>query len=198
MITPTTTRSSNSSASNTWRSWRTAGLPGGLRTWSWTQDALKEINGPTLAWIAGPAGAYTAKDHHFRPGQTIDKQIVLINDTREPQNFTAAWTATVGGKPVGQGQTRGSLAVSEIRFLPFQVIAPAEEAGGKADGQITLTATIGETSHQDTFAFRVFGEGRPGRDQIAVVDPDGLTSRMLAKLGYRTQSLEWRGVPRWW
>ncbi len=54
---------------NTWRSWRTAGLPGGLRTWSWMQDALKENNGPTLAWIAGPAGAYTAKDHHFRPAR---------------------------------------------------------------------------------------------------------------------------------
>ena len=180
---------------NTWRSWRTAGLPGGLRTWSWMQDALKEINGPTLAWIAGPAGAYTAKDHHFSPGQKINKQIVLINDTRQPQNFTAAWTATVGGKQVDKGQMQGSLAVSEIRFLPFQVIAPAEEAGGKADGQITLTATIGETRHQDTFAFRVFGEDRPGSGQIAVVDPNGLTSRMLAKPGISDPSLEWRGCP---
>ena len=110
---------------NTWRSWRTAGLPGGLRTWSWMQDALKENNGPTLAWIAGPAGAYTAKDHHFRSGQKIEKQIVLINDTRQPQHFTAAWTATVGGKEVGRGTKQGSLAVSEIRFLPIQVVAPA-------------------------------------------------------------------------
>jgi beta-galactosidase len=176
---------------NTWRSWRTAGLPGGLRTWSWMQDSLKEINGPTLAWIAGPAGAYTAKDHHFRPGQTINKQIVLINDTLEPQHFTAAWTATAGGKPVGQGQAQGQLAVSEIRFLPFHVVAPAEEAGGKADGRITLTATIGAASHKDTFAFRVFGEDRPGRGEIAVVDPSGLTGRMLENLGYRTRP--WRG-----
>ena len=92
---------------NTWRSWRTAGLPGGLRTWSWIQDALKENNGPTLAWIAGPAGAYTAKDHHFRSGQKIEKQIVLINDTRQPQQFTAAWTAAVGGQGSGQGHEAG-------------------------------------------------------------------------------------------
>ncbi len=45
-------------------------------------------------------GAYTAKDHHFKPGQQIEKQIVLINDTRQPQDFTAAWTATAGGKAV--------------------------------------------------------------------------------------------------
>jgi beta-galactosidase len=177
---------------NTWRSWRSAGLPGGLRTWSWMQDALKEINGPTLAWIAGPAGAYTAKDHHFSPGQEIKKQIVLINDTRQPQTFKAAWTATVGGKEVDRGQMRGSLAVSEIRFIPFQVTAPAEEAGGKADGQITLAATIGEIRHQDAFAFRVFGMDKTGSGVIAVVDPAGVTSKMLASLGYRTRY--WNGA----
>ena len=75
---------------NTWRSWRTAGLPGGLRTWSWMQDSLQEVNGPTLAWIAGPAEAYTAKDHQFSSSQQVRKQIVLINDTRQPQDFTAA------------------------------------------------------------------------------------------------------------
>jgi beta-galactosidase len=180
---------------NTWRSWRTAGLPGGLRTWSWMQDALKEINGPTLAWIAGQAGAYTAKDHHFSSGQKIEKQIVLINDTRQPQDFTAAWIATVGGKEVNKGQQRGSLAVSEIRFIPIQVIAPAKEAGGKADGQITLTATIGETKHQDTFAFRVFGEDRPGSGEIAIVDPDGMTSKMLANLGYTPRAWNGEAVP---
>ena len=109
---------------NTWRSWRTAGLPGGLRTWSWMRDALEEVNGPTLAWIGGPAGTYTAKDHHFRPGEAIAKQIVLINDTRQPQDFTAAWIAAVAGKPVGQGRMQGRLAVSEIRLLPFEVVAP--------------------------------------------------------------------------
>ncbi len=177
---------------NTWRSWRTAGLPGGLRTWSWIQDELKEVNEPTLAWIAGPAEGYTAKDHHFAAGQKIDKQIVLINDTRQPQDFTAAWTAAVGGKEVGKGMEQGNLAVSEIRFIPFQVIAPAEEAGGKADGQITLSASIGATKHQDTFMFRVFGEDLPGRGEIAVVDPDGMTGKMLANLGYTTRA--WNGA----
>src|SRR3974390_2622667 len=128
---------------NTWRSWRTPGRPGGLRTWSWIQDALKEVNGPTLAWIAGPAGAYTAKDHHFSPGQKIEKQIVLINDTRQPQNFTAAWTTPMGGKEVDKGQLQGSLAVSEIRFIPFQVTLPSARSAPRSEpiaGQITLSA----------------------------------------------------------
>lgn len=169
---------------NTWRSWRTGGLPGGLRTWSWMQDALKEINGPTLAWIAGPGGAYTAKDHHFCSGQKIVKQIVLLNDTRRPQDFKVAWTAQVGGKEIGSGTEHGSLTVSETRFIPIRVTAPAVESDGKMDGQITLTAMIGETTHQDTFAFRIFGEDPSGKGRIAVVDPNGMTSKMLAELGY--------------
>ena len=98
---------------------------------------------------------------------------------------------------MGRGTKQGSLAVSEIRFLPIQVIAPPEEAGGKADGQITLTASIGETTHQDTFAFRVFGEDRPGKGEIAVIDPDGTAGKMLANLGYTTRAWNGAAAP-WW
>ena len=182
---------------HTWRSWRTAGLPGGLRTWSWIQDTLQENNGPTLAWIAGPAGTYTAKDHHFRPGQKIEKQIVLINDSRQSQEFTAGWTATVDGKEMGGGREQGRLAVSEIRFLPIRAIAPAQEAGGKAEGQITLTAAIGQTTHHDTFAFRVFGEDRLDTAEIAVIDPDATAGRLLANLGYTTRAWDGAAAP-WW
>ncbi|MFI5068617.1 MAG: hypothetical protein ACHP9Z_32205, partial [Streptosporangiales bacterium] len=183
---------------NTWRSWRTAGYGGGLRTWSWIQDALKENNGPTLAWIAGPPGAYTAKDHHFRAGQKFAKQLVLINDTRDPQEYTASWTATVGGKPVGGGRLNGTLAVSEIAKLPIQVLAPAVPAGLKADGRIVLTAAIGNARHHDTFAFRVFGPDPPAKGAIAVVDPGGLTRKMLKELGYTTTTrfagTRWNGA----
>jgi beta-galactosidase len=82
--------------------------------------------------------------------------------------------------------------VSEIRFLPIQVVAPPAEAGGKADGRITLAASIGQTTHRDSFAFRVFGEDGPGKAEIAVIDPDGATTKMLASLGYTTRA--WNGA----
>ena len=176
---------------NTARSWRTAGLGGGLRTWSWMQDALKEINYPTLAWIAGKPEAYTAKDHNFNSRQRIQKQIVLINDTRQPQDFTARWIITVGGKTMHQGEIRGKLAISEIRKVPIDMLMPTVRAGNKAEGQIVLDATIGEAIHEDRFAFRVFGKVNPARGEIAIVDPEGLTGKMLKKLGYNTRV--WNG-----
>ncbi|MGB6729038.1 MAG: glycoside hydrolase family 2 TIM barrel-domain containing protein, partial [Terracidiphilus sp.] len=177
---------------HTCKSWRTAGLPGGLRTWSWLQDKLKQVNYPTLAWIAGQPEAYTAKDHHFSAGQKFQKQIVLINDMRQPQDFAATWMATIDGKTVSNGELRGTLAISEIRKLPIEITASALEAGGKADGQIKLTATIGEATHLDTFEFRVFGANQPASGRIAIADPDGLTSSMLANLGFTPQA--WNGA----
>ena len=179
----------------TWRSWRTAGLPGGLRTWSNMQDGLKDLNYPTLAWIAGPSGDYTAKDHHFSAGQKFQKQLVLINDMRQPEDYTATWTATVGGQTVGQGQEHGSMAVSEIKFIPIEITAPAEDTGGKADGQITMTASIGQVQHQDTFTFRVLGADQPASGDIASVDPEGLTGKMLANLGYTTHAWDGAAAP---
>ncbi len=76
--------------------------------------------------------------------------------------------------------------------MPIEITAPQVEAGGKADGQITLTATIGEATHHDTFAFRVFGEDQPASGETATVDPGGLTSKMLASLGYTTHA--WNGA----
>ena len=176
---------------NTWRSWRTTGLSGGLRTWSWMQDALKEVNYPTLAWIAGKPDAYTAKDHHFNSGQKVQKQIVLINDSRQPQDFTAKWIATVNGQTTGQGELRGTLEISEIRKLPIDIMMPKVKTGGKAEGQITLTAKIGDATHEDSFAFRVFGKVKPEKGDIATVDPEGLTIKMLEDFGYKTHA--WNG-----
>jgi beta-galactosidase len=176
---------------NTARSWRTAGLGGGLRTWSWMQDALKEINYPTLAWIAGKPEAYTAKDHNFNSRQNVQKQIVLINDTRQPQDFIARWTITVGGKTTHQGELHGRLAISEIRKVPMDILMPNIKTGDETEGEIMLKATIGEAIHEDKFAFRVFGKVNPARGEIMVVDPEGLTSKMLKKFGYNTRA--WNG-----
>jgi hypothetical protein len=76
----------------------------------------------------GPANP-AAKDHHVKAGQAINKQIVLINNARQPQSFRADWTAIVSGKQVAAGHVEGSLAVSEIRFIPLQMTAPMEAAG---------------------------------------------------------------------
>jgi beta-galactosidase len=222
---------------NTWRSWRTWGITGGMVPWSeahgfqrkpapsvdlgpfrpgrrgtytrtvspyylkyWDPQtyevqpggqALLANNGPTLAWIAGKAGRFTEKSHNFRPGQPVEKQAVLINDQREPQPYTYQWTVTSNGKALASGQGRGTLREAQTAFFPIRFRTPEVGAGGKVDGQVRMTATVGSRSHQDTFAFRTFGPAPAAKGEVAVVDPEGKTTEVLRSLGY--QPVAWTG-----
>ncbi len=46
-------------------------------------QALIRNNQPLLAYIAGKPARFTSKDHIFRPGDIVEKQIVVINNSRE-------------------------------------------------------------------------------------------------------------------
>jgi beta-galactosidase len=183
---------------NTWRSWRTMGVSGGMIPWHHDRHpSLQNVNGPSLAWIAGAgsipdqsnkdAPVFTAKDHSFRAGQTINKQIVLINDHRAPQAYSATWEVVLNGKKLASAVKTGTLKISEMLFLPVQFAAPKNVTNGKAEGQILLTAKIGPDTHQDTFAFHVFAPQPQPRGTLHVFDPVGDTSAMLKSLGYAVQ-----------
>ncbi len=46
--------------------------------------ALLRNNQPVLAYLAGKPDAFTSKDHNFLPGETVEKQIIVINNSRRP------------------------------------------------------------------------------------------------------------------
>ena len=54
--------------------------------------ALIENNRPLLAYIAGKPGAFTSKDHIFFPGETVSKQVILINNSRETVTADCHWS----------------------------------------------------------------------------------------------------------
>ena len=46
-------------------------------------EALIRNNMPLLGYIAGKDGAFTSKDHNFLPGETVEKQLVIVNNSRK-------------------------------------------------------------------------------------------------------------------
>lgn len=156
---------------------------------------FEEVNGPTLAWIAGPAdekdpGSFTAKDHHFFGGKRVEKQIILHNDTRSPQPFTARWSATLGGRRLAGESERGTIDVGEQRRIVLRFETP--EVKSKTRGEITLNATVGENTHEDEFAYRLFPETPPWQSgAVMVFDPVGDTTDWLHSLGVPTR--DWTG-----
>jgi beta-galactosidase len=218
-------------STNTWRSWRTFGMSGGMIPWSdghgWSiseagrkkvdmgafqpgrrgvylkqvsnhrlnylqpeaytvhpgGEAIMKNNSSTLAWIAGASPVFTAKDHNLFVGGKLAKQVVLINDTRAPQEFSFNWRVLVGGKEVKQGDGKGRIAPAGTLFFPIDVKLPTT-ISSKADGEIRLTARVGDRPHSDTFAFRVFANQAKIKDTLTIFDPAGKTSAMLKQLGH--------------
>ena len=173
---------------NTWRAWRTLGISGGMIPWDNGMEApsLESVNGPTLAWIAGPETALLAKDHHFYAGSTVEKQGVLINDLRSPQQYEVKWEASVGQTVVGGDAVAGTVGVGDIVKLPIRFVA-----GPHGSGRITLTARIGDNIHKDQFDFNVFAAEPKSAGEIITFDPRGETTQLLQNLGYSIRS--WTG-----
>ncbi len=233
---------------NTWKSWRTYGMTGGLLPWAngyaWAPSesppeielppfepgrvgpyvspeafegedtfghaeayyygldgytitdagrTLVEVNSDTLAWVAGPPDAFPDKQHTFFPGETVEKQMVLINDTRSSRTYLASWRATIDGDEPGAGRQSGNIAAGSTAFIPFGF--PLPEAKAAATGRIQIEATIGDVHHRDSFEFRVLP--RPRRSQseptVAAFDPEGDTTAYLERLGLPTEP--WDGEP---
>lgn len=233
-------------STNTWRSWRTFGMTGGMIPWNdghgwegspegknkvdlaqsspegrgvylkqapkslWYSyqpeaniihpggQALLQNNGATLAWIAGSRDAFTAKDHNFTVGQKLQKQVVLINDTRSRQEFSFDWQVVVNRQAIAQGQKTGKIETAQTLFFPIAVDLPEGTERQKIDGEIRLLARIGDSSqaqnqHEDRFAFRVFPKPSKVAGTITVFDPVGKTTQMLKQLGYTV--VPWDGSP---
>ena len=195
---------------NTWRSWRTMGITGGMVPWdrgyvkqdgkpTVAGNAMRANNSDTLAWIAGAAqtgdvAAFTEKDHSYFAGEKVRKQIALLNDSRTPRKYSVRWGAILGDKSISKGSKSGTLAVGQTLLVPLEFTAPvASVANGKMGGLITLDATVGENKHTDQFDFRVWPRAVASKGTVSVFDPIGKTTEMLRALGYTVSP--WNGKP---
>ncbi|HEV7298473.1 MAG TPA: hypothetical protein VGN72_03845 [Tepidisphaeraceae bacterium] len=164
--------------------------PAGAKVLS-SGEALLNNNRDTLAYIAGKPERVTSQDHHFTAGGSFTKQIVLMNDRRDP--IEAAWSVvvTLGDDEVLRRTETASLGVAETRMVPIEIKAPMVTAA--TDGAIVLTAEVGGTRHEDRFAFRVYPTPAPARQRVAVIDPQGKSAAMLKQLGFDVQHVDTPG-----
>ena len=148
-------------------------------------QALMRNNMPLLACIGGGPAAFTGKDHNFRPGETVAKQLIIINNSREPVTCDCAWSLSLP-HPLG-GAKQIAVGIGEQGRIPLRFELPAELAPGPYELTATVKFSAGE-SQQDSFAVNVMPLPRalPYRSRIALFDPRGETGRLLAEWGCRT------------
>jgi beta-galactosidase len=152
-------------------------------------QALIRNNRPLLAYLAGPAAAFTAKDHNVYPGETVEKQLVVINNSRAPAAAACTWRAGLP-RPVAGRQTL-RLPTGEQARVPLRFDLPGDLAPGAYRLQAAVAFDSGETQ-EDEFTLHVLARPAPAPADsrpatrprpFALFDPKGETRRLLDGLG---------------
>jgi len=162
-------------------------------------QALLRNNRPLLAYIAGKPARFTSKDHIFHPGQTVEKQVVIINNSRETVTCQVGWglphqLAPGGARPTlraGPGSGTVTVATGRKERVPLRVELPATLAPGRYELTAEVRFGDGETQ-TDRLAIDVLAPpaDAPVRGTIALFDPQGQTGALLSQLGVLYQSVE--------
>lgn len=152
-------------------------------------QALVRNNGPLLAYIAGKPGLFTSKDHNFLPGEAVEKQLIVINNSREAVACACEWSLALP-RPV-TGRTTVTVRPGEQERIPLRFALPASVLPGNYE--ITATVRFGDKETQkDSFVVHVLP--RPTavatRSRMALLDPKGETASRLAALGVSVQRVE--------
>lgn len=151
--------------------------------------ALLDHNGPLLGFIAGKPSAFTGKDHNFQPGELLEKQIIVINNSREAVSFIAEWALSLPEKISGSAEH--DLRTGEQMRIPLQFRLPENLSAGTYE----LSAKIsfaGGIVQQDAFQVNVLPHAPPVRTQsrIALFDPKGETAASLTRNGIKFRLID--------
>lgn len=138
-------------------------------------------NQPLLAYLGGGPERFTTQDHNFLPGETVHKQIVVINNSRVPVTCQCSWSLALPHALSGKEQL--SLPTGEIGRVPLRAQLPADLPPGRYELRMTASFSTGE-QQQDTCSIHVLSPPpRPQvRGRIALFDPLGETTALLREL----------------
>ncbi len=152
-------------------------------------QALIRNNQPLLAYIAGKPTRFTSKDHNFLAGQTVEKQIIVINNSRVPVSCDCSWSLALPQPMIGQSKV--TVETGQQARVPIRFALPA----GLAPGEYKLIAkavfSTGQTQ-EDEFVVHVLAS-RPlpaATGKVAIFDPPGQTTELLKGMGIHGDAVD--------
>ncbi len=164
--------------------------------------ALLTNNMPVLAYIGGKSAKFTSKDHNFYVGETVEKQLILINNSRQSQVIQCTGTLIMTDAnirilkiEIGQrlperfaresgGLTTVELGAGEQMRLPIRFSIPSNAN--------VMTVGIIQDRRGEFFGFHVLPKPAPIKTsaKIALFDPKGETKALLTALKTPFQSVQ--------
>jgi beta-galactosidase len=180
-------------------------------------QAILRNNRPLLAYIGGKRSEFTSKDHNFYPGETVEKQTIVINNSRAEVTAKCEWSLRLSQSGGLGSAGKAVIATGQQEHIPLRFALPSDAAPGKYAIEAKVKFGNGEVQ-SDTFTINVmpkpepFGASlgavplsvvRPSRlpkagetpapqmtAKIAVFDPKGETTRLLTAMGIEANKVE--------
>ncbi|MCF7975493.1 MAG: hypothetical protein K9N55_16870, partial [Phycisphaerae bacterium] len=144
--------------------------------------ALIRNNRALLAYLGGRPDRFTSKDHLFSPGDILEKQIIVINNSRVTVTADCSWSLDLT-QPM-TGQNRVTVQTGQLARLPIGVTLPDRVKPGEYRLSMKTAFDTGETQ-EDEFLIHVMATPERPRvtGRVALFDPTGRTASQLRDLG---------------
>lgn len=155
--------------------------------------ALLRNNQPVLAYIAGKSEAFTSKDHNFRAGEAVEKQLILINNSRRGLTFHCDWTLALPN-PISGNQTV-TVETGQQARIPLRFDLPVDLPAGQYELHATARFGNDQNAEQsDSFTLDILHAESPVAPdaKVALFDPRGETAALLTKLGIKFRKVSAR------
>lgn len=145
-------------------------------------ETLIRNNRPLLAYIAGKPEALTSKDHLFYPGESFDKQLVVINNSREAVSAQCQWLLRL--PDLVPGKSKIDVPTGQQDRIALHFTLPEQLAPGRYELTTSVRFSTGDMQ-SDSFAFDVMPRPaqQPMAASVALFDPRGETRQLLQSLG---------------
>ncbi len=150
---------------------------------------------PVLAYFGGSAkDGFSSKDHSWFSGDSIEKQIVVVNDLRKNLDLVVKWRMLrdSDGSEAVSGKEEMSVAAGRSGFKSLKITAPEV----KEKSSFTLKMEIAGLSEKDAapqdFKLQIFPKTayNPPVKILSIYDPAGESSAMFAKMGIKISAID--------
>jgi beta-galactosidase len=151
--------------------------------------ALHRNNRPLLAYLGGKPAAFTSKDHNVLPGESIEKQLIVINDSRETVTCDVRWSLELPRPITGAHQI--AVDTGEQARIPLRLVLPVTLVPGRFQLRAVFDFSTGERQEDSLFLEVLPSPGAFEWDtKTALFDPRGETAALLQELGVRAQAVD--------
>src|SRR5712692_418504 len=115
-------------------------------------QAVIRDNQPLLAYLAGESERFTSKAHNFHPGETVEKQLIVINNSRQTVTADCKWSLNLPRPDAGSAKL--TIATGEQQRTRLRFNLPAALAAGQYELRATVRFSNGETQ-KDSFSLNI-------------------------------------------